>query len=88
MGDPLPQELLGMELLDSKTTWSFAVSCHHKIFKFGNPHNFFNIPYLNSIGLLVARHFCVLYFSGRQPPGRVPVPVRVKFVTGPYAFSE
>ena len=23
-----------------------------------------------------------------QPPGRGPVPVRVKFVTGPYAFSE
>ena len=30
----------------------------------------------------------MLYSSGRQPPGRSPVPVHVKFVTGPHAFSE
>ena len=28
------------------------------------------------------------YTSGQQPLSRSPVPVRVRFVTGPYAFSE
>ena len=30
----------------------------------------------------------LLYTDGGQPPRRSPVLVRVKFVTGPYAFSN
>ena len=30
----------------------------------------------------------VLYVSGRQTPGRGPVPIRARFIIGPYLFSE
>jgi len=30
--------------------------------------------------------YFLLYTSGRQPPGRGPVPVREEFVAGPYHF--